>query len=312
MPLPKTLIQALGEHLAHAQKSERWAMYRLIVPIVDFANSTLKLTPYFEFNQTSAHGTSQSVDIALLYGDTPVSMIEAKRVDRSIGADQIDKYLVEDVRGIVSNGVNWILCLNGQSKALCIWDEETQKVNEEDVEEIVDFLFGSKPLSADWSRNREYIAAPIKPIKPKKPIKALRRSNPKCVAVKAGQCLIEVRNLSKATELELAFLEALVRSVSDHHGDIPSRSRFEFRSSRVSFFDESQSTPTKRTGRIELGKRHPDILVLTEIVNASPSLSKIAPPAPHDKGPHMRRFRLPDESSAMAFGIALGKVIFNG
>jgi len=312
MPIPKTLIQTLDDHLAHAQKSERWAMYRLIVPIVDFANSTLKLTTYFEFNQTSAHGTSQSVDIALLDGDTPVSMIEAKRVDRSIGADQIDKYLQEDVRGIVSNGVNWILCLNGKSKALSIWDEETKKVNERVVDEIVDFLCGSQKPSADWFKNPEYVAAPIRPVKPKKTVKAQRRSNPKRIAEKAGQCLTELQNMSKATKPELVFLEALIRSVSDHHGDIPNSSRFEFRSSRVSFFDETRSTSSKRTGRIELGKQQPDILVLTEIVNQSPSLSKIARPAPHDKGPHMRRFRLPDERNAKEFGIALGKVIFNG
>ena len=61
----------LAPHLEVPQKSGRWAMYRLIIPIVDLANSRFKLTACFEFSQTSAHGTSQFVDIALLDGRTP-------------------------------------------------------------------------------------------------------------------------------------------------------------------------------------------------------------------------------------------------
>ena len=49
------LLQHLEEHLRSPQKSERWAMYRLIVPVVDFANATLGMSDYFEFNQTSAY-----------------------------------------------------------------------------------------------------------------------------------------------------------------------------------------------------------------------------------------------------------------
>lgn len=104
------LIDTLLPSLRDPQKSERWAMYRLIAPVVDFANITLGKMIFFEFNQTSAHGTSQSVDIALLSGAIPEVLIEAKRVGRVLSADQVDKYLVNGVRGIVSDGYHWILC----------------------------------------------------------------------------------------------------------------------------------------------------------------------------------------------------------
>ena len=81
------LISQMQEHLNAPQKSERWAMYRLIVPVIDLANSKLGLRAYFEFNQTSSHGTSQSVDVALLDEHSPRVMVEAKRVDRRIAAE---------------------------------------------------------------------------------------------------------------------------------------------------------------------------------------------------------------------------------
>ena len=57
------LLHILDSNYRQVQPSECWAMYRLITPVVDFANQRLKYTPYFEYNQTSDHGTYQSVDI---------------------------------------------------------------------------------------------------------------------------------------------------------------------------------------------------------------------------------------------------------
>ena len=135
----------LAPHLEAHQKSERGAMYRLIIPIVDLANSQLNLTACFEFNQPSAHGTSQSVDIALLDGRTPKIMIEAKGASRKIGSDQIGKYLPRDVRGIVTNGFNWILCFHDLSRSLSLWDAESETTNVDVISEIVGFIRGDHP-----------------------------------------------------------------------------------------------------------------------------------------------------------------------
>lgn len=304
------LVRQIKYDLMNSQKSERWAMYRLIVPVVDFANATLRLTPYFEFNQTSEHGTSQSVDIALLDGQEPVAMIEAKRVDRRIGAEQIAKYLAPGVRGIVTNGVNWILCLNGSNKTITIWDHKSETVDTEAVSEIISFLQGADSGYEDWSASPEYVSSLVTPQKPMKKINAQRRSNSVQIASKTNDCLAEIQKLAKATRPDLAFLEAFICSIDKHYGGVPNNGRLEFRASRVSFFDEAIQKSSKRVGRIEIGKQQPDVLVLTNLVENAPKLSSVAKPEPHDKGPHMRRFRLRNEESAKKFGTILGKVIF--
>jgi hypothetical protein len=102
------LIKLLENNFANSQPSERWAMYRLINPVVDYANQSLGYTPYFEYNQTSSHGTHQSVDIALLDETyTPRIFVEAKRADRKISPEQIEKYLDVMDHGVVTNGYIW-------------------------------------------------------------------------------------------------------------------------------------------------------------------------------------------------------------
>ena len=79
------LISLLEHHFHDPQPSERWAMYRLITPVIDYANQSMGLFPYFEYNQTSSHGTHQSVDIALLDDqEIPRVLVEAKRADRKV------------------------------------------------------------------------------------------------------------------------------------------------------------------------------------------------------------------------------------
>lgn len=304
------LVRRINNDLMRPQKSERWAMYRLIAPLVDFANATLRLTPYFEFNQTSEHGTSQSVDIALLDGQEPVAMIEAKRVNRPIGAEQIAKYLVPDMRGIVTNGTDWVLCLNSSNKAITIWDDKSKTVDAEAVSEIISFLQCTDPRYEDWSESQEYVCTRVALQKPIKKVTAQRRSNSIQVASKSNDCFSEIQKLAKATRPDQKFLEAFISSINENYGGVPINGRLEFRASRVSFFDEAIPKSSKRVGRIEIGKQQPDVLVLSSLVENSPQLSSVAKPEPHDKGPHMRRFRLRDEESAKKFGIILGKVIF--
>ena len=304
------LEKQLAQHFANPQKSERWAMYRIIAPIVDYANESIGLEPYFEFNQTSEHGTSQSVDIALLLGQRPVAMIEAKRMDRRVGAEQIEKYLPKDTRGIVTNGVNWILCEKGMHQAVTIWDEATQAVVSVSVSEVVDFLRGVDSQGEQWTTDRFYVSSAVKPAKTKKDKKAMRRVNPMQSIYAVDEGLEYVGRLEKTTEVESVFLLAFIESLRATHGCIPTGCRLEFRSSRVSFFDDRVEGRSKRVGRIELGKQQADILVASNIADDSPTLKNIATPAPHDKGPHMRRFRLRAEQEAVLFGQALGRLLF--
>ena len=58
-----------------------------------------------------------------------------------------------------------------------------------------------------------------------------------------------------------------------------------------------------------MGKAQPDVLVRTDIVAMNPALTKISKPSIHDKGSHMRRFRLGTNEESAMFGTALMKAI---
>ena len=286
-------------------------MYRLIIPIVDLANSRLNLTACFEFSQPSAHGTSQSVDIALLDGRTPKTMIEAKRAGRRIGSDQISKYLPRDVHGIVTNGYCWILCFNDLSRDLSLWDAISKTMNVDAVSEIVGFIRGTTHPDANWSSATKYVDAVVKPDKPDIERTAIRRSNEVKSAASLGRCEEYLSELPRATDSELVFLRSLFTSMRQSLGEIPNHCDVQFRSSRVAFFTKLPPSNSKRVGRIELGKKQPDILVSTEIMDNVPELDRISPSTPHDNGPDMRRFRLATTQQCEQFGAALGKVVFS-
>ncbi len=302
------LLQHLEEHLRSPQKSERWAMYRLIVPVVDFANATLGMSDYFEFNQTSEHGSSQSVDIVLLENDKPSVMIEAKRVGRPISAEQIEKYLKPGVRGLVTNGIYWVLCLDGRNKLIAICREDSWTVIPEALDEVVSFIRGERFTHTEWSIEVEYANPMFRPKQIAKETSARRVSNPTTICRDTDSFTQELENLTDASDLDKVLLLSLVEQF-DYHGGIPIHLRCEARASRVSFFDERIPNSSKRVARVELGKRQPDALVLTKLVNQSNTLQSLSSAVPHDKGPRMRRFRLSEESQAKAFGKALADLL---
>lgn len=304
-----SLIRLIEEHLQKPQKSERWAMYRLITPIVDYANSILGLVPYFEFNQTSLHGTSQSVDIALLDNLVPRVMIEAKRVDRSIAAEQIAKYLKADVRGIVTNGFAWVMCLNGENKVIKLCEDNLRKVSINNLNEIIAFIRSEERVNFGWGTEQKHIVSIIKPQRPQKEISATRVNNPVIVVTDINVMRCEVAKLSTASVLDNIFLLNLL----DHfekYGGIPEHLRCEIRTSRVVFFD-SRNNKQRRIARIELGKQQSDVLVLTKLVESMPRLLQIVPCQPHDKGPHMKRFRLSEKSQTKKFASTLADILID-
>lgn len=304
----RDLIRRIQDHLDSPQKSERWAMYRLIVPVIDFANSTLGMQTYFEFNQTSTHGTSQSVDVALLDDRGPRVMVEAKRIDRRIAAEQISKYLTPEVRGLVANGVHWVLCHDGMSKAVSVRRPVDGLVAADALDEIVAFIRGEVLSDSGWSTDQKYMDPVVRPQKLRKESSARRVSNPVQAATDIDAMRCEVTGLSNTSELEKLFLESMANQFEEQ-GGLPGHLRCEIRSSRVAFFDGRIPTGSKRVARIELGKNNPDVLVLTELAGSDTKLSKIAPATPHDKGPHMRRFRLSGDAQTKRFGEALAEVL---
>ena len=133
-----------------------------------------------------------------------------------------------------------------------------------------------------------------------------RTPNPVAIVSDTEALRRAVSEESNASELDQLFLKALA-SEFDDRGGLPAHVHCEVRSSRVVFFDKRGSA--ERIARIELGRRQPDVLVRTALVDSDPRLSEIAPVAPHDKGPHMRRVRLSNAVQAGEFGRALARAL---
>lgn len=302
------LISYLTKQIIRAQKSERWAMYRLIAPVVDFANRKNNLMDYFEYNQTSVHGAPQSIDIALLKNDLPLVAVEAKRVDRTLSSGQITKYLEDGVRGAVTNGIDWILCWNGKYKAVPLLDTATKKVIEKNILEVISFISLDACDTSDWSTTQQEVAPWIRPYTIEKKRLALHKENDKEIIAATGLLKARFAENPAISDLERVFLDSMCEEFERQGGKRASL-RVEFRSSRLSFFDESSASNHKRVFRIEFGKKHPDILILAEIVNHNPELSETAVPFEHDKGSHMSRFRLSEVTQAKIFGAQVVRAV---
>lgn len=302
------LVDHLAMQFARVQKSERWAMYRLIAPVVDHANASMGLRVYFEFNQTSLHGTSQSVDIALLDNSgLPRVMIEAKRLDRAIAAEQIAKYLPADTRGIVTNGLHWVLCLNGRDKLVTLCDAKSREMRPHALDEIVAFIRGESLLPQEWrSQQDDYVASFIRPERLTKTASAQRAVHDVTVVRDIRGFRAELDRLPGISPLDRVLLTAMTQAFEEL-GQISSTLRIEFRKTRVSIFGECLDG--RRIARLELGKRQPDVLILTELVQGDEILCGLSQPAPHDKGPHMRRFRLSHDIQAASFGRAMAALL---
>lgn len=280
-----TLIRYLAHHCAAPQPAERWAMYRLITPVVDLACQTTGWRPFFEYNQTSAHHTSQSVDIALLDDGMPRVLIEAKRARRPISRQQIEKYLEPGLSGIVSNGTDWILCRDELGHHVRIWDEAKQRVSRDDLEHVVAFI--TDGVFAGDQIDSEMDILPI--LHPDRPLKARRaaRKQHAVESIGSSAALLAFCELNKRlTHLDRDFLTAFAEAFSE----VPDYIRIEVRETRMSVWNVSNSGKDREM-RIEFGKRHPSVIVKSSIVAAQAELSEEFVHIRHDKHGGMREFR---------------------
>lgn len=276
-------------------------MYRIIAPVVDVANESQVLVPYFEYNQKSAHGTHQSVDIALLNeASIPVVLIEAKRADRKVTPEQIAKYLEPGVRGVVTNGFTWILCDQNEHEVVQLFDDG---VNAKALQRIIAFIRSGALVQKRSNTTESIYSHRFKPERIVNKQKINRNQHP----VDKHNELSSFRNFVASVDTRPESEATLLKAILDGFDDQVFRTSLgiETRDTRVTFSNSSLPHRESRLARIELGKKHPDILVRTWIVNAFPVLAEIATPTIHDKGAHMRRFRLGSTEEAHRFGTAL-------
>ncbi|KQS87547.1 MULTISPECIES: hypothetical protein [unclassified Rhizobium] len=98
------------------QPSERWAMYRLVCPVVDAACEVSFLEPFFEYPQPNGPNKRLSADIALMAEgrQTPIWLVEAKKFGKQVHPGMIDPYLNPGAMGCVTNGNQWIFKIAGR------------------------------------------------------------------------------------------------------------------------------------------------------------------------------------------------------
>ena len=298
------LIERITYYLQNSQVSERFAMYRLITPVVDYANAAVNYDVYFEYNQTSSHKTPQSVDIALLVNDVPLVMIEAKRLNRKLSAEQVNKYLKSEMRGIVTDGENWVLCFKGKNKNINILNRN-ETVSVSALDEIISFIQLQAVDINLWTDEIIYYKSTTKPKKQKKKSKAVRKIHETTEIKKLISVNDFIVGTKKITELEKELLRSIFSKLESNK-NVFENIFCEFRETRVSFFFRQKR---KRFARIEFGKKQPDMIFLTNLVVSNNSITKIAKPEPHDKGKHMRRFRLYNKKQTIEFGYEIAKII---
>lgn len=271
-------------------------MYRLITPVIDLACQSTGWQPFFEYNQTSAHGTSQSVDIALLDKGVPRILVEAKRAKRPISRQQIEKYLTPGLSGIVSNGTDWILCRNANGHHVRIWDEFKHQVSRDNVEHVLNFIVGGA-LAGDQIDPEMDIMPVLRPDRPKKARRAQRKTHAIESIDSAGAVYAFAEQNKRLTDLDRDLLEAFAGSFAK----VPENIEIEARETRLSVWDFSAGRK-ERQMRIEFGKRHPSVIVKTAIVETQTELSEGIVHIRHEKHGGMREFRPANKHQAQFLG----------
>jgi len=123
------------------QASEKWALYRIICPIVDTSCHFSGLEPYFEYPQPTGPNSVIKVDIALLTEQKkPIWYIEAKKFARPIHRAMIEGYLRDDLMGVVSNGNNWIFVIMGKAFTVGPILDNSNKPIDAEIDRIIRLL----------------------------------------------------------------------------------------------------------------------------------------------------------------------------
>jgi len=202
------------------------------------------------------------------------------------------------------------LCRDCRNKLASLCTDSGREINPEALEEIVSFMRDDQVPTPEWGTAEvEYVPSFVRPERIVKALKAQRKSSSMTVCSDLNELHRQVASLEDASALDTVFLNAVANEFGSKSGALPPYIRCEVRQTRVSFFDSRVSTGSQRVARIELGKNQPDILLLTDLAVTEPLLEQLARPVPHDKGPHMRRYRLSEESQTLRFGHALADVL---
>ena len=232
-------------------------------------------------------------------------MIEAKRVDRTISSGQISKYIDRDTRGIVTNGIDWICCYRNRTASISTISQDSTKISKDAVEMLVKFITTGTINENLWVDGPTEIKARISPIRPQKEHLATRVISKTSVLHSAKEAINLVIENEKTSKLERLLIMSLLKNLGANSEE-NFRFRFDVRDGRLSIFDTNFDARSMRICRIAIGKQKPDVIFSSNLSEKAAALDLIAVPHEHDKGSHMKCYRLGSEEQTVEFGRALG------
>jgi len=246
--------------LVRPQPSERWAMYRLICPVVDAACDISRLEPFFEYSQPNGPNKRLSADIALMSEgqQTPVWVIEAKKYGRAIDPGMIDPYLNPGAMGVVTNGNQWIFKIAGQYLHLGPLLRPDGRIDPATYEVLVSLISTASEkaalaLSDNWVDTWQRVSKPAGP-----PVwkvsggKGSRAYHSKTRYETLSAAASAARGQTSSETLTAAFLDQVISS-----GIVVSRGFFEVSEARMIWWIEERV----RGVRLNLSGHHLELLV---------------------------------------------------
>lgn len=278
------------------QRSERWAMYRLICPVVDASCEISKLEPFFEYSQPNGPNKRLSADIALISAgqETPIWIIEAKKYGRQVLPGMVDAYLNPGAMGAVTNGQQWIFKVGDQYLSIGPLLQANGLVDPDVYQSLVAIIASTDEASAllaasGWSATWQ---------------RPVGSAGPTLWNVRGGRGTRAYFQKQRFETLQHAVVAArshtspgtLPREFLDRLAASPDRApvgHFEVNEARMIWW----ATDRVRAARLNLAGRHLELLVHNSLLESVGRESIRASIKMHDKNPRMSVLKagLPDE-----------------
>jgi hypothetical protein len=278
------------------QPSERWAMYRLICPVVDAACDISGLEPFFEYSQPNGPNKRLSADIALMADgrQTPVWIVEAKKYGRPVDPGMIDAYLNPGAMGVVSNGNQWIFKIAGQYLPVGPLLRPDGRIDPTTYQALVALIAtvdeeSALALSNDWVTTWQRVSSLAGP--PAWKVSGGRGSrayHSKARYETLLEAAVAARSQTSSETLAAAFLDQVISS-----GIEVSRGFFEVSKARMIWWIEAR----RRGARLNLTGKHLELLVDNALLDGFGRANVRASIKMHDKNIKMSVLKagVPDE-----------------
>ena len=234
---PEGLDYLLTNAFRNRQHSEKWVMYRVVVPIVD---TLLRSEEFHEFDthfEVTDGKANTSADLVVRSTSKPKALvIETKHLDKRIYGNELDKYLSNGETGVVTDGATWLFCKRDKSgwqyRKIDLFSKAGLNLKGlSELEETLSQLL-TNPQYQDGFHSYDYESSPLsgkrlRPAIPQLVPFSKKFSKPIATGDSEEDILNQMRELS-INGGSIAFAKALLQG----GGNLPNQIRFELKEDR--------------------------------------------------------------------------------